>query len=36
VNVTSPTCIREIDRFFGVDVAGTLLDALERRLQAIR
>jgi glutathione synthase len=35
VNVTSPTCIREIDRFFGVDVAGTLLDALERRLSAV-
>lgn len=30
INVTSPTCIREIDRLFGVNVAGTLLDALER------
>jgi glutathione synthase len=34
VNVTSPTCIREIDRFFGVNIAATLLDALERRLHA--
>jgi glutathione synthase len=32
VNVTSPTCIREIDRFFGVNVAGVYLDALEARL----
>jgi len=29
INVTSPTGIRQIDRFFGVNVAGTLLDALE-------
>lgn len=32
VNVTSPTCIREIDRFFDLNVAADLLDALERRL----
>lgn len=31
VNVTSPTCIREIDAHFGVDVAGTMMDALERQ-----
>ncbi|RMG29919.1 MAG: glutathione synthase [Gammaproteobacteria bacterium] len=30
INVTSPTCIRELDRLEGLDIAGTLLDALER------
>ena len=30
INVTSPTCIREIDRLFGLNVAGTLMDAIER------
>lgn len=34
VNVTSPTCIREIDKAFGVNVAGMLFDALETRLAA--
>lgn len=32
INVTSPTCIREIDGFFGVRVAARYLDALEARL----
>jgi glutathione synthase len=32
VNVTSPTCIRELDRDFGLDIAGQLLDAIEERL----
>ena len=32
INVTSPTCIREIDAVFGVDVAGRLMDAVEVRL----
>lgn len=30
VNVTSPTCIRELDAQFGINIAGTLFDALER------
>ncbi len=30
VNVTSPTCIRELDAQFGLNIAGTLFDALER------
>lgn len=30
VNVTSPTCIREIDAVAGLNVAGLLFDALER------
>jgi glutathione synthase len=34
VNVTSPTCIRELDRDFGLDIAGQLLDACEQRLGA--
>jgi glutathione synthase len=32
VNVTSPTCFREIQDQTGFDVAGMFLDALERRL----
>ena len=32
INVTSPTGIRQIDRYFGMNVAGVLFDALERRL----
>jgi glutathione synthase len=32
VNVTSPTGIREIDRFFGLRVAALLLDSIEERL----
>jgi glutathione synthase len=32
VNVTSPTCFREIHDQAGVDVAGLFLDALEKRL----
>ena len=30
VNVTSPTCIREIDAQFGLNIAGLLFDAIER------
>ena len=33
VNVTSPTCIRELDQAFGINIAGTLFDALEKRLK---
>lgn len=32
VNVTSPTGIRELDREFGLDIAGQLVDALLARL----
>jgi glutathione synthase len=31
VNVTSPTCIRELDAQFGINIAGLLFDAIERR-----
>src|SRR5690606_28127768 len=29
VNVTSPTCIRELDAQFGLNIAGMLFDAIE-------
>ena len=32
INVTSPTGIRELDRQFGLNIAGTLFDAIESRL----
>lgn len=32
VNVTSPTCIRELDAQFGLNIAGILFDAIERKL----
>ncbi|QKI88512.1 glutathione synthase [Thiomicrorhabdus xiamenensis] len=32
INVTSPTCIRELDAQFGLNIAGTLFDALELQL----
>ena len=33
INVTSPTCIRELDEAHGLNIAGDLFDALETRLQ---
>ncbi|SDL59922.1 glutathione synthase [Franzmannia pantelleriensis] len=32
INVTSPTCVREIDDQRGTDIAGLLMDAILRRL----
>ena len=32
VNVTSPTGVRELDREFGINIAGLLFDAIEARL----
>ncbi|MGM0563040.1 MAG: glutathione synthase [Pseudomonadota bacterium] len=32
INITSPTCIRELDAQCGLDIAGDLLDAIERQL----
>ncbi len=32
INVTSPTCIRELDAQFGLDIAGDLIDHLTQRL----
>jgi glutathione synthase len=34
INVTSPTCIRELDAQFDLDIAGDLLDRLEDKLGA--
>ncbi|HMB56992.1 MAG TPA: glutathione synthase [Arenimonas sp.] len=31
VNVTSPTCVRELDHEFGLNIAATLFDAIEAR-----
>ena len=33
VNVTSPTCIRELDAQFGLNIAGQLFDAIDARLE---
>lgn len=30
INVTSPTCVRELDAQFGLNIAGQLFDALDR------
>jgi glutathione synthase len=32
VNVTSPTCIRELDALYGLDIAGQLMDVIEVKL----
>ena len=34
INVTSPTGIRELDKKFGIDIGGLLIDAIDRRLAA--
>ncbi len=33
INVTSPTCIREIDAAFDTDIGGQLMDAIIERLR---
>lgn len=33
INVTSPTCIREIEAAFDINICGKLMDAIEARLQ---
>jgi glutathione synthase len=33
INVTSPTCIREIDNQYDTDIGGLLMDTIERKLQ---
>lgn len=33
INVTSPTCIREIDAAYDTDIAGQLMTAIEKRLK---
>lgn len=34
INVTSPTCIRELDKIYGLDIAGDLMVAIEHRLSS--
>ena len=33
INVTSPTCIRELDRLYDANIAGLLMDAVENKLE---
>jgi glutathione synthase len=33
INVTSPTCIRELDQAFDINIAGMLFDAMEKYLR---
>ncbi len=32
INVTSPTCIRELDRDFGINISANLFECIEKRL----
>lgn len=32
INVTSPTCVRELDRIYGINISGRLMDTVEKRL----
>ena len=34
INVTSPTCVREIDNAYDTDIAGKLMDCITEKLQA--
>lgn len=36
INVTSPTCVQEINRFAGVALESRIVDFIERRLQRVR
>ncbi len=36
INVTSPTCIRELDGLYGLDIAGQLMDSIAEKLDAGR
>lgn len=36
VNVTSPTCVQELDKAFGLNIAGQLMDHIARELAARR
>ena len=33
INVTSPTCIRELDAIYGLDIGAQLMDAIETLLE---
>ena len=34
INITSPTCIRELDKQFDLDIAGDLMNVIESKLQS--
>jgi glutathione synthase len=34
INVTSPTCIRELDSLYNIDISAQLMDALEKHIEA--
>jgi glutathione synthase len=34
INVTSPTCIRELDAIYGLNISGLLLDRIEAKVEA--
>ena len=34
INITSPTCIRELDQMYNLDIAGQLMNAIETRIRA--
>ncbi|MDG3088571.1 glutathione synthase [Vibrio hannami] len=36
INVTSPTCIREIEAAFDISITGNLMDSIEKKLKDIR
>ena len=33
INITSPTCIRELDKQFNLDIAGQLMDCIEQQIK---
>jgi len=33
INVTSPTCVREIDKAYNLDIAGDLMDCIQQKLK---
>ncbi len=34
INVTSPTCVRELDEVFDLDISGQLMDCIDEKLKA--
>ncbi len=36
INVTSPTCIRELEKLYGLDISGQVMESIERKLAASR
>ena len=34
INITSPTCIRELDKLYSLDIAGQLMDEIQNKISA--